>query len=425
VVNDLKQLLRDNVADAPADHVDVTSLVAAGRRRRRARRATFAGGTAALAVSAVVAALALGGATGSGAVDSADRPPAPDAPTLHLSDATRAVEGRDYRELASYTNRDLDSHDGQYFDGVTDDGLVLFRDGPRADLRSPRFALMDPATGEKDWLPDLTGVGQDQTWPVELSADRLVLLSLKDGLRGSLRAHVFDRAADRWSTVTWPDLRPVDSPRGAVGPDGRLYLLLPEDGAGDARHLWSVSLSDPTDVRDDGLRVGQVAFTDSSMVWTEASERGVGRIHIRDWATGDERVFDPHAGKRCHVLSLGATDDRVVIGEYCGAYAHGVHDNRVQILTTDGDQVNTVQGSEVSGWLPAGSDVVNLTVFDAQDDRGGTYVYDLETDRFLRVSATISSWGLGGTTANAHQFMWHTPVNDGHGDTQHLGELLP
>ena len=80
-----------------------------------------------------------GGADDAGA---ADRPPAPDAPTLHLADAERAVEGRDYRLLASYTNENLDRDNGQYFDGVTSDGLILFRDGPRTDQLDARYALM-------------------------------------------------------------------------------------------------------------------------------------------------------------------------------------------------------------------------------------------------------------------------------------------
>ena len=93
---------------------------------------------------------------------------------IRLTDARPAVEGTDYRELTSHTNEDLDADNGQYFDGVTDDGLILFRDGPRSDQLYPRFALMDPATGEKDWLPELD-VGQAQPWAVELSVDRLVL----------------------------------------------------------------------------------------------------------------------------------------------------------------------------------------------------------------------------------------------------------
>jgi streptogramin lyase len=98
--------------------------------------------------------------------------------------------------------------------------------------------------------------------------------------------------------------------------------------------------------------------------------------------------------------------------------------NRTQILTTDGDQVATLQDSGADGWLPPGSDVVNVTVFGTPGgDRSGTYVYDLETDRFLRISDQISPWGLGGATGNARQFLWHTPVNDRKGATQHVGEL--
>ena len=56
-------------------------------------------------------------------------------PSVRLTDARPAVEGQDYRELASYTNEDLESDNGEYFEGVTDDGLVLFRDGPDDEPR--------------------------------------------------------------------------------------------------------------------------------------------------------------------------------------------------------------------------------------------------------------------------------------------------
>jgi hypothetical protein len=446
VVNDLKQLLRDTVANAPTDHLDVASIVDAGRRRVRGRRTGVVAGTA-LLVAGVVTIAALGGSpTGGGKAEPANQPPRPDAPVLRLSDAQQAVEGRDYEELASYTNKDLDIDNGQYFDGVTDDGLILFRDGPRADQLSPRFALMDPATGAKDWLPKLTGVGQDQTWPVELSATRLVLLSLDNGLRGDLTAHVFDRAGRRWSTMTWPDLPAVDFPRAVTGPDDRLYVRVPAtvgqppgggwpvgpdgeaedaDAEGDTYRLWSVSLTDVTDVRDEGLTLGDVAFTDSSMVWTDRGGGAAGVVHVRDLATGEEHSLDPHLGERCNLLAFGATDDRIVMSEYCGTYADGVRDDRVQILSTDGDQVATVQGNGIDGWLPAGSDVVNVTAYGGPDDGGGTYVYDLATNRFLRVSDAVSSWGLGGPTGNPTEFLWHTPVNNRHGATQHVGQLLP
>ena len=448
MVNDLKQLLRENVDDAPVDHVDVVALVGAGRRRVRGRRTAVAGGTAVLAAGAVVATLAVAGLSGGDGVDAPAGPPTPDAPTLRLTDAERAVEGRDYRELASYTNDNLDRDNGQYLDGVTDDGLVLFRDGPRADQLWPRFALMDPATGEKDWLPRLD-IGQRQTWPLELGTDRLVLLGADGGLKVHLFAYVFDRDTRQWEGMKWPTLPAVDGPRAVLGPDGRLYVPVPAtqgtvpeggwptgpdgeaedaDAEGDTSDLWSVSLTDPTDVRDERLTVGDVAFTDSTMVWTDSSNGDAGLVHVRDLTTGAEHSFDPHAGEKCNLLAFGATADRIVMSEYCGTYADAGRDDRVQILTTDGDQVVTLQGSGIDGWLPTGSEVVDVTVFGGDAGIGGgqsgTYVYDLASDRFLRVSDAISPWGLGGPIGSDRQFVWHTPVNNGKGGTQHVGELL-
>lgn len=446
MVNDLKQLLRDNVADAPTDHLDVASLVDAGRRRVRVRRTGVVGGTA-LLVAGVVAVTALGGAqTGGDNASLAAQPPRPDAPTLRLSDAQQAVAGRDYEELAAYTNKNLDRDNGQYFDGVTDDGLILFRDGPRADQLYPRFALMDPETREKDWLPKLD-IGQTQTWPIELGNDRLVLLGAPGGSDTKPVAYVFDRTERTWATMTWPALPGVEFPRGVMGPGGRLYVFepategkVPESGwptgnggeaddsnaEGDTYHLWSVSLTDPSDVRDEDMTVGDLAFTESSMVWTDSSNGHAGRVHVRDLATGDEHSFDPHTGEKCNLLSFGATDDRVLMSQYCGDYPGDVRDDRVQILTTDGDQVVTLQESGIDGWLPPGSDVVNVTAYGGGkgDDQSGTYVYDLTTNRFLRISDGVSSWGAGGPTSTATQFMWDTPVNNRHGATQHIGQLL-
>ena len=228
-----------------------------------------------------------------------------------------------------------------------------------------------------------------------------------------LVAHVFDRATRQWSSIEWPSLPRVEQPRAVLGPDDRLYVFVPAtqgqppeggwptgpdgeaedaDAEGDTYHLWSVSLTDSSDVRDEALTVGDLAFTDTSMVWTDSTNGDAGLVHVRDLSTGEEHSFDPHAGERCNLLSFGATDDRVVLGQYCGTYAGGVRDDRVQILTTDGDQVVTLQDSGIDGAVagPGGtSDVVTVTAY--EDDRSGTYVYDLGTDRFLRISDAVSS----------------------------------
>ncbi|MFC7492874.1 MULTISPECIES: hypothetical protein [unclassified Nocardioides] len=440
-MNDLQELLRRNVESAPPDHLDLAGVMDAGRRRVRRRRGAV--GSAALAAAGVVAVAALGwpGTDGSG-VSTTDAPPKPDAPTISLADATRAVEGRDYEVLALYTNKNLMRDNGQYLDGVTDDGMILLRDGPRADQAEARYALMDPATGAKDWLPDLHA-GASQTWPIELGSEELTLLG--DDGDGFPLAYFFDRDGGRWSGMKWPELPAVDVWRSVLGPDDRLYVFQPAtqgrvpeggwptgpdgeaddaDAEGDTYHLWSASLDDMHDVRDEGMTVGSLAFTDSSMIWTDSTNGDAGLVHVRDLATGEEHSFDPHTGERCNLLSFGATDDRIVMGQYCGTYSGNTRDDRVQVLSTDGEQVATLQDNGVDGWLPTGSDVVNVTVFQGGGD-GGTYVYDLATDRLLQVSDTISSYALGGRLGNPGQFQWHTPVDGAKGATQHIGTLLP
>jgi hypothetical protein len=441
MVNDLRELM-NSAATPPHDDFDVEELLSGGRRRVRRRRLTAIGGTA-LATAGVVATASF--ALGERAPDfDAAGVPRPDAPSLRLADAATAVEGTDYRLLASHTNENLNRDNGQYFDGVTDDGLVLFRDGPRMNQPEPRFALMDPETGTKDWLPD-PGVGGAQTWPVELDEDRLVLFSTVGGMKVALVVHVFDRNTREWDEVRWPALPKAEDLFGpVVGPDDRLYVRVPAtqgkppkggwpmgpdgeaddaDAEGDTFRLWSASLTDPSDVRDEGLTVGSLAFTEDSMVWTDSTNGDAGRVHVRDLGTGEEHAFDPRSGEKCNLLSFGATDDRIVMGQYCGTYDDGVRDDRVQVLDTDGDQVVTLQGSGLDGWLSSSDGDGIVTVTSYEPEQGGTYVYDLGSGELLRLSDTVSSWGSGGPAPEG-LFLWNTPVNRNRGMTEHLGELV-
>lgn len=458
-MTELQDLMRETVAEQPYDDLDLHDVMVAGRRRARTQRLGRAGVASAVVAVGLVAAVAAprassGDAGPAGAPDgtgtggtSTTAPPSPAGPTLHLSDAVQAVEGRDFRVLATHTNQNLDGDNGQYFDGVTDDGMILFRDGPRFDQLYPRFALMDPATGAKTWLPRLN-IGQADTMPVELGAHRLVLVSQGGVNRsGALIGHVFDRDTWQWSTVTWPSLPEVAGPTGVLGPDGRLYVpvlatqgKVPEGdwplgrnkeaddsgAAGDTYDLWSVSLDDPSDVRDENMSVGSIAFTSTSMVWSDRTNGSGGLIHVRNMTTGDETTFDPQAGARCNLLSVSAAADRVVLDEFCGESSAGVRDDRIQILTTNGDQIVTIQDSGIGGgtFTVDGSDDV-VTIF--ATDRSpalGTYAYDLSTDRFLRISHGMSMFSMGGPTP-AGELMWSTAVNDNHGATQWLGELTP
>ncbi len=444
MVNDLRELLRHNVASPPHDNLDLGAVLAGGRSRVRRRRRLAALSGTALATAAIVVTGSLASLDARPPDFAAAGVPRPDAPMLRLADAVAAAEGTDYRVLTSYTNEDLDRDNGQYFEGVTDDGLILFRDGPRMDQSRPRFALMDPASGEKDWLPD-HDIGQVQTWPLELGEDRLMLLGAEGGRSVALVVHVFDRERRQWGAMKWPSLPAVEDPFGAVlGPDQRLYVPVPAtqgrppkagwpvgpdgeaddaDAAGDTYRLWSASLTDISDVRDEGLTVGSLAFTDHSMVWTDSTNGDSGRVHVRDLETGEEHSFDPRSGERCNLLSFGATDDRIVMGQYCGTYDGGVRDDRVQVLGTDGDQVVTLQASGIDGALTSDAGDGLVTVTSYESDGAGTYVYDLDSGRFLRITEDVSSWTTSGPTQEG-QFLWNTPENMGRGMTQHLGELI-
>jgi hypothetical protein len=437
MVNELRELMHDTASQPPADDHDLAVVLRSGRRRVLRRRVLVGGGTA-LATAAVVALTSVVWPSPPD-LDAAGVP-APDAPTLRLSDARQAVEGEDYRVLTSHTNENLNQDNGQYLEGVTDDGLVLFRDGPRRAQPMPRYALLDPATGEKRWLPD-PGNATSFAPALELGTDRLVLLAGEGGMRVRLVAHVFDRSTERWSATAWPDLPRIDLPSGELGPDDRIYVRVPAtegepppggwptgaggeaddaDAEGDTYRLWSASLTDPSDVRDEGLTVGEIAFTDTSMVWTDATNGDAGRVHVRDLATGEEHAFDPHAGQRCNLLSFGATDDHVVMGQYCGTYGD-VRDDRVQVVTTDGDQVVTVQDSDIEGGMTGASGIATISSY--QRGQAGTYVYDIATERFLRLSDDVSQFALGGGPTLPGQVLWDTPVNRRNGATQWLGEL--
>lgn len=446
-MNELRDLLHDNVATPPHEHGDLSAVLKGGRRRVRRRRLAAVGGTA-LASAAVVGLASLVWPAPPD-LDAADVP-APQAPTVRLADATPAVRGEDYRVLTTYTNENLNRDNGQYLDGVTDDGLILFRDGPQMDQPRPRYALLDPTTGEKDWLPDAPGA-DDTLHPLELGAERLVLTGTRfESLggadtagQGERFALVYDRATREWDEVTWAGLPWSGFETGAIlGPDDRVYVRVPAtrgeppeggwptgpdgeaedaDADGETYALWSVALDDASDVRDEGLTVGDVAFTRTSMVWTDRTNGDSGRVHVRDLDTGEEHAFDPRSGERCNLLSFGAAGERIVMGQYCGTYDGGVRDDRVQVVSTDGEQVVTVQDDSIDGSLGAGSDVVTVTSY--QRGRAGTFVYDLGTDRFLRVTEDVSSWLMGGPTLEG-QFMWSTPVNDRNGATQGIGELV-
>jgi hypothetical protein len=427
MVNHLRDLLRESVVDAPPVDIDVASVLASGRRRVRSRRTALLVGAAALVALVVGVGAALSGVSLDPDFDAANRSGQrqmePVGPVLSLADARPAREGTDYRVLAKHTNKDLDRAEGQYFAGVTDDDQVLFLDAPRALPHSTGIALMDPRTGEKKWL---RGGPRQIGFPVELSADRLVFIHTLDDDDDPLQADVFDRGSGTWSTVVWRDLPmqgryPVFG-QVSSGPDDRFYvgLFRPDDkGRSD---LWSVSMSDSADVRDEHLVVGAFNVTGDLLTWTDGgdgNEAPTGNVHVRNLATREEASFDPQPGDRCSQQSLDRTERYIVLGLNCGTL-NLQDDNWFQIFTADGDPVVTVRDDGIDEATVSDS-AVTLHA-SAAGELSGSYVYAFDSDRLLRITDAVSKFGLSGWASDDF-FLWHTPVNDGHGATQWLGEL--
>lgn len=320
--------------------------------------------------------------------------------------------------------------------------------------RDERFALMDPETGEKEWLPDPPGAG-DQTWAIELSASRLAIMRFEmgggTGMSSRPALDLFDRSTSSWTTIAWPTLPASENPSFAtIGPDGRAYVALvtdpgdvPEggwpmgrdgdaddaDAEGDVRALWSMSLTDSADVRFEDLAVGSFDFTDDALVWTDSTNGAAGRVHLRDLATGEETSFDPSLGERCNLLGFDAEGDHIAMTQYCGTYDDGVRDDRVQVVTTGGEQVVTVQDSGVDGGqLVAGGDFLTLTAYGRAT--GGTYLYDFGAERLLRLSDGMSSWAAARGPVPGDQFLWTEPAGRSvatfgrSGAESHLSEII-
>lgn len=431
MVNEMRTLLREAAAQSPRGETDLSAVLAGGRRRVRRRRVAVA--CAVVAVAAVGTTVVVVDPGGSDTNRVAERRvPRPDGPVLRLADAGAAVAGRDYERVATHTNEDLAWKNGRTFDGVTEDGQILFVELGNDIRNQTRIALRDPATGRNDWLPAIPP--QLRPRPVSLGRERLVF-SVGEEPGQPLRVLVFDRAARTWSQTTWPALPRGERYSTAMGPDGRLYVGVPAttgeapaggwptgpDGEADdagaegsTYALWSVSPTDAADVRDERLRVGSFDFTDSALVWTAATNGTNRQIRVRDLASGEERAFDPHSGERCNLLGFSASGDRIVLGQYCGTYEDG-RDDRVQILTTEGRTLTTIQGDGIDGGLGDGGTGGNghlVTVQAWAADEEGTYVYDLDTDRFLRITDSVSGYPGGGPT-RAGELLVSTAYGEG------------
>ena len=80
-----------------------------------------------------------------------------------------------------------------------------------------------------------------------------------------------------------------------------------------------------------------------------------------------------------------------------------------------------IRAHPIDGGLADSSHLVTVSSY--AEELGGTYVYDLTTDRFLRLSDATSKFAVGGSAPDG-QLIWDTPVNKRHGAKLWLGEFL-
>lgn len=433
-MNDLEQMMRADASHAPPFPDDLDRVLVEGRRRVRRRRHLAVGGVALAVVAVVTTGVAVTAPGKDSVAPASDVMPVPEGPRLSLSGALPALEGAHFRVLASRTNEDLDAGNGTYLRGVTDDGLTLLQDGPRGMDNTVRWGLRPPEGGPTTWLP--TG-GSEYAIPLSLGADELVLL--ESGLGTSVAVETYDRRARSWSRVVPSAL--VGQSLGEVrpGPDGRIYLSVepdrfaqlqggstPDENAygdesdadGTTRRLFSFDPADPGEVRDESLTVGSFGFGDGTLVWSEKTGGDAGRIHVRDLTTEDERSFDPHTSQRCNLLGFDVSGDRIALSQYCGTYASGARDDRVQVLSTDGDLVGTFQSPGISGSFVEGSDTLLVLGIQGLADSDGTYVQDLADGSSYRISRGASTFMTGPVLTRPGQVTWRVPVNSGRGVKQ-------
>jgi hypothetical protein len=329
------------------------------------------------------------------------------------------VQGRDYRVVTSWTNENLDRANGQYLDGITDDDRVVLRDGPHGIHNRVRVVLLDEGLTHQDSLPPPP---QSLGNPLELTAERLVYATDRGSLT-KVGVAILDRDTDAWRTVTWPGLPHREYGQVQVGADNRLYVAYADPSVGSGLEkfdLWSASLTDPGDVRDEHLVVGDFDLTGDELTWTSTHNAPNDGLHVRDLTTGEQTDVDPLSGDRCNQLSLRRTPSYVAMYQYCGTH-DGVRDDRVQVVTPTGEPVVTIQGDGVELGYATDRGVV---VDSYARKEGGSYLYDFESGQLRRMTEGVSRFALGSLFPDGSDLVgWHTPETHGHGATQWIGEL--
>ncbi len=415
---DLRDLLDASVASPPTDHLDLAAVVHQGRRRVRRRRHVVVGSVVAATVVAVAAPLALPRLTGSTGAPAAGTPPV--GKVVHLSAATDARPGRDYALLSTLTNPDLNSGNGTRIVALTVSGRAVVQDGPHGVHNRSRWGYLDPATDTVDWLPSLPdGDAADQL--VSADDERVVLFGYQS-LERRLELWTYDAGRGTWLRGDVPTAAvslSIDTFGGLRVDGDRAWFAVetPKGHRGQRFDLWSAPVAGGQP-RDEHLVVGDFDVDGDELTYLGSTNRPDSVLHVRSLSSGADRSVDIRSGSRCNALGLERDGDRVVLRQYCGT-RHGVRDDRVQVVTTDGDPVVTLQDDDLESG--ASSDrYVTLQSFAGRHQ--GSYVYDLDRERLLRLSTRPTSWS-GSQMVAGRYLSWGTGTRDRQGETLRLAQM--
>ncbi len=372
-MNHLNDLLDDISADGPVDDLDLHAVIGAGRSRVRRRRAVA--GVAGAAVLGLAAVVVLPG------VGSEPGPATAQVRVLTFDDATPADPGRDYRVLAEYTARATgDTTISDFVRGVLPDGTVVAARYPNGPDQPTVIALLGPERTRTVEAPiDLVNY-------LGATAGELVFGSQERGL------WLLSIADLQWRHILEEtDVSPNHTVQPLTGNDGHIYVAGAAFDDEEVRTIYDVDLA--TGQATELVRGGDVAASGGTVAWTDAYGAPVQTVTLQDEAGGTSS-FDTHTGD-CVGVGLGITDQRVVLMTNCNEGAGDDESNdeitRVDVFDLEGNPVARITGDDMG---PARMADRYLTLTSFAGEHEGSYTYDLETERFLRVTEKMT--GLSG-----------------------------
>ena len=371
---DLRAALRDAVAGAPPDNVDLRAVVDTGARRVRRRKVRTVS-AAALAVAAAVVALVV--------VPGPDRDKREPLPAQIVQLDLDGAEQLDLDVLASRRTVTDPEEDLSFdrFEGLTPDGLVL-----RARYVYPdddyRVGLLDPATGRTEWLPPPPGdVGEPEV--AALTSDRLVLLDNRDFRSRALL--VLDRPTRTWtmSFIRLPaGIEAHVPPQLRLGPDDRLYVGTNMERSS-RMHWWSFPVPAGGDPRREPDLAGlAVAWNQDVRVTADARGRVVRTVAGASRTLSGGRPAGCPGPEEAFRPELELAGDRPVVTYWCGE-GHAPA-NLTVLPARSGRPAAAVPGTV----LAADQDRVLLS--GTGDGEGGLYLLDLDRLTARRIAGPLS-----------------------------------